>query len=137
MFKTLLLAAALTAPTPVVAQTPKSATPTEMADGFFRALQNDQVEKAYKGIWEGTLMDRKQADVENLVSQNMVVLKNYGGVLGWELISETTITPSLIDRVYLVKTQNLPLFYKIQFYRPGPKWQVTNLFFTDTYKNIP
>ena len=136
MLKTVILVAALIAPAPAVAQALGSATPAEMADGFFRALQNDQVDKAYKNIWDGTLMDKKRADVENLVSQNALALKTYGGVLGWELVSETVIAPSLVDRVYLVKTATLPLFYKIQFYRPASRWQVTNLFFTDTYKNV-
>jgi hypothetical protein len=35
-----------------------------------------------------------------------------------------------------LRTENVPLFYKVQFYRPSTKWIVGNIYFTDTYKNV-
>jgi hypothetical protein len=78
----------------------------------------------------------KQAEVEYIITQNATVLKTYGKILGWELGSEKVISPSLVERLYILKTEALPLYYKIQFYRPASSWIVGNLYFTDTYKNI-
>ena len=135
MYRSAIMAIALlTAPQVAIAQT--APTYAEVADGFFRTLQAGDTAKAYKDIWGGTLMDKKQGEVENLVLQTATTLKTYGKVVGWELVSEKIISASYIERVYLVRTEGLPIFFKMYFYRPSSKWLVTNLYFTDTYKNV-
>ena len=107
-----MLAAAM-AVAPLVAVAQPAPGPTELADKFFGALQSGDVAGAYRGIWGGTFMDKKQADVENVVAQNTTTLRTFGKVTGWEMMSEKVISPSLVERLYVLKTVNIPLFYKI------------------------
>ncbi|WP_337186631.1 hypothetical protein [Phenylobacterium sp.] len=132
--RAILIASALLTASTAAAQ--PAAGPTEIADGFFRALQAGDVDGAYKGIWGSSIMERKRMEVENLVAQNANTLRLYGKISGWELISDEPVGGSFSERVYILKTASLPLFYKFQFYRPEAHWTVTNLHFTDTYKNI-
>jgi hypothetical protein len=137
MLKAIVVAGVLTLVAPAAAPAQTAGSPAALAEAFFTQLQAGDVLKAYQDMWRGSaIMDKKQADVENIASQNQVVLRNYGKVLGWELMSEKVIAPSLIERLYLLRTENVPLFYKVQFYRPSTKWIVGNIYFTDTYKNV-
>ena len=138
MLRNLMIAVAFGLCAPLAAQAQPQAIggPTELADGFFRALQTGEAAKAYHDIWIGTFMAKKQPEVDNVASQTTFALKTYGKVLGWELVSEKAITPSFLERVYLVRTEALPLFFRMQFYKPVAKWQVGSLYFTDNYKTV-
>lgn len=137
MLKILTLASTIAIVGAPAAVSQTATTPDILADGFFRNLQSGDAAKAYQYIWGGTFMDKKQAEVEYIITQNATALKTYGKILGWELGSEKVISPSVVERLYILKTEALPLYYKIQFYRPATNWIVGNLYFTDTYKNIP
>jgi hypothetical protein len=82
-------------------------------------------------MWRDTLMDKKQAELESAATQTAAAMQIYGKILGWEQVSEATISPSFIRRVYLVKTENAPLFFRLQFYRAGARWVVWRLDFAD------
>jgi hypothetical protein len=123
-----LAALLVVAPAAAVAQ---PGDPGELAQGFFRTLQSGQVLKAYQDMWRDTLMDKKQAELESAATQTAAAMQIYGKILGWEQVSEATISPSFIRRVYLVKTENAPLFFRLQFYRAGARWVVWRLDFAD------
>ncbi|HEX7945312.1 MAG TPA: hypothetical protein VF495_11635, partial [Phenylobacterium sp.] len=137
MLKAIVVAGALALAAPAAAPAQSANSPAALAEAFFTQVQAGEVLKAYQDMWRGSaIMDKKQADVENIAAQNQAILRSYGKVLGWELMSEKVIAPSLVERLYLLRTENVPLFYKVQFYRPGTKWIVGNIYFTDTYKNV-
>jgi len=136
MFRALFALALLLTASPSLAQTVPN-SPEGLASAFFSTLQGGNSLKAYNDIWRDTMMSKKQADVEALAGQTDNALKIYGKALGWELVSEEKISASFYQHTYLVRTENVPLFFRIQFYKAQSRWVATNITFTDTYKNLP
>lgn len=137
MLKELTLAAALALTTPAVVAAQTSATPEQMADTFFAALKAGDPARAYKGLWHGTLMDKQQAQVEFVITQTSVALQTYGPIDGWELISEKIHSESYKERIYLVRADGAPLFFKLKFYRGPHGWMVHQLDFRDKLEALP
>ena len=136
MLRTLLILAALAISAPVAAQSAQPSPPSAIADTFFKTIQDGDTAKAYGDIWRGTMMQKKQADVENLIAQTDALLKMYGSVIGWELIKDEPVSASLDERTYLVRTANGPIFFKMQFYRAETHWIVSFFSLADSYKNL-
>lgn len=136
MLKSLMFAAALLTAAPAVAQT-SSATPNTIAEGFFQSLKAGNYAKAYQDIWRGTLMDKKQAEVENVISQTAAAFQYFGKADGYELMSEKTLSPSLMERTFLVRAENGPLFFRLLFYHGPSGWRVTKLDFGDDPSRLP
>ena len=110
--------------------------PAALADSFFRALETKDALSAYNGLWAGTMMSKKQAEVENLATQTDAALKVFGKPADWELLAENKIGENFYENTYLLRGDQGPLFFKIQFYKAPTRWIATNVYFTDTYKNI-
>ena len=133
MVRLLALIACLAFAAPAMAQTSEANSPDGVANAFFRDLQSGDTTKAYTSIFSPVVISKKQADVENLSAQTAAALKFYGKVLGWELAHETQVSPSYVRRLYVVRTEVAPLFYRFDFYKPSTKWTVVNVFFADQY----
>lgn len=129
-----MLAAALLIAAPAVAQ---NVAPDDVANGFFQKLKSGQTAKAYRDLWQGTLMDRKQADVDFVISQTDLIMKAYGPMADWELMKDDVLSPSFRIRTYLVRFDAGALFFKLQFYRAPRGWMVLNLDFRDRYAALP
>lgn len=136
MLRTLFVIAYLVTASPVLAQAAAS-SPTALADSFFKTLQTGDATKAYDQIFSSALRTQKAAEVQNLSAQTDIALKYYGKISGWELVREKTISPSFVDRVYLVRAANGPIFYRMQFYKADQTWSLVNIYFNDTYDKIP
>ncbi|MDB5463474.1 MAG: hypothetical protein JWP23_1863 [Phenylobacterium sp.] len=113
MLRILLAVIALAVATPAAAQPAGGASPGAVADAFFKGLQAGDVPKAYADMWRGTLMSKKQADVENVVNQTQGMLKYFGNVVGWEVIDSKSLSPSFVETTYLLRTENGPLFFRM------------------------
>ena len=135
MLRILTVLAVLLA-TPAAAQSAGSSQPAQLADSFFRAVQAGDIPKAFDDAWRGTIMAKKQAEVENLGTQMGSVFQIYGKMLGWELVSEKVISPSFVQRIYLVRTPNAPVFFRMQFYKASTSWVMSGVYFTDTYDKV-
>lgn len=118
------------------AAAPAPGSPDAVADAFFRTLQAGQTSRAYADMWAGTLMSKKQADVENLTNQTESILKIYGKIDGWEVMESRELSPSYVERTYLLRTVSAPLFFKFQFYHAPSGWLVAWLNFADSLKGI-
>ena len=120
MFRSIIAAAFLAAVSPSLALAQDSAAPDSIASAFFGALKSGQVATAYQNLWRGTLMDKKQADVEFIANQTSTALRTYGPIAGWEEMSSDDLSQSLKSKLYLLRGENGPLFFRLQFYH-GPK----------------
>ncbi|MDB5425967.1 MAG: hypothetical protein JWQ29_3383 [Phenylobacterium sp.] len=137
MLAPLLAALALATATPAHAPPPGPAnSPSAIADGFFATLQAGEASKAYSQVL-GRLATSKPAEMQNLVGQNEMALKMFGKISGWELARERVISPSFVERVYVLRTENAPLFYRMHFYRADTTWVLVSIFFNDTYDKLP
>jgi hypothetical protein len=136
LVRTLLVALLLSAGTPAFAEPPPNATPTTLAESFFKALEIGETGKAYRGIFTAAIIVDKPAELQNLANQIDSTFKIFGKPVGWETMKSETLSASLVETTYLVRTEKAPIFFRIQFYKGPSGWGATNAYFTDTYKNL-
>jgi hypothetical protein len=137
MLRALMVAVVLALAAPAAAQTQTDGQMQRIADGFFTSLKAGEFVKAYQDIWRGTPMDKKQADVEAMITQTGSAFQLYGKMDGWETVSEETVAPSFRRHTYLVRTDVGPLFFRMQFYRRASGWSVYRLDFADQLSRLP
>jgi len=130
-----LLAALLFAPVVVRAETsePLPAAALVRVEGFMAALKAGKVAEGYNKAFAGTLMSKKQADLEQMIAQTETALKYYGPVRDWQPIGHTRAAPGFATASYLVRTENAPMFMRFQLYDGGDHWIVYMIQLTDTY----
>lgn len=119
-----------------MAQPAEANSPDGAANAFFRTLQTGDPVKAYTAIFPPGMAAKKQADLENLSTQTGTALKYYGKILGWELAKEERVSPSYVRRLYVVRTEMAPLFYRFDFYKPETTWTAVNVYFADQYGKV-
>lgn len=107
-----------------------------LVDGFFRTLQEGDTAKAYNELFAGTLMASKAMDVQNLIAQTNFVFQTYGPVRTWTLARSDCFTPGLCRNIYLVDTDNGPVFVMVTLYKRSTGWIPTTIFVTDVSQNF-
>jgi hypothetical protein len=130
------------AATPAVA-TPgaaaRSATPLSspdaVVDTFFTGLKSGDVEPAFQRVF-GLVMAQKPAEAQNLIAQTNFVLKMAGKVRGWELMRERQLSPSFVERFYILSA-DAPIFYRFLFYKVDGAWTIYSITFNDQYDKMP
>jgi hypothetical protein len=139
MLKGLVLAAALVAG-PMAGAQAATAVPmpagaadelTAQSDVFFGKLKAGQVAEAYKALFAKSAMEKKQSDVEQLVSMTEQALKFYGPVAGWELVKEEAASAYIVKRTYELRTEQVPLIWTVYYYRNAKGWTVLAVSFSD------
>jgi hypothetical protein len=105
--------------------------PTAVVDMFFGKLKAGPSIDAYRGIWTGTLMDKKPGQLQFLADQTDTVLRYYGPVTGWELLREGPGSLHLKDKTYVLRTQGGPIFFRFQLFDDGTHWMISKLTFND------
>jgi len=136
MLRILFAVIALLSATPAFAQSAAARTPDSLANAFFKGLQTGPALKAYNDMWQGTLMSKKQADVENAAAQTDNAFRIYGKLVDWEKMSTEQVSPSFIISTFLVRTEGAPIFFKMQFYHAPAGWMVAYVNLADSYKTL-
>ena len=113
-----------------------SSSPEARVDAFFGALKDGKVTQAYNDVFASALMSKKQADLEVLAGQTEAALRFYGAVVDWEMVKEERVSEHFLLRTYMLRTAEVPVFFKFQFYNNGKRWVVANVFMTDTYAKV-
>jgi hypothetical protein len=117
---------------PVHAQPAKS-LPTEvtaLSERFFTMLKGGSATDAMHFAFKDVEAAMGSAAIDATASQVSAGLKTFGGVIDWSPAGTSYLTPNLIQQIYFVRCQNLPLFFTIQFYNPGSGWRVIDMKFT-------
>ena len=78
--------------------------------------------------------ERKPDEFANAVGQTQNALSIYGKLIGYELANETKISPSLFKRVYVSRSQQMPLFWSLYFYKGPSGLSVVQFNFSDLVK---
>jgi len=130
-----LVAALLFAPLAARAETaaPLPATALVRVDAFLAQLKAGKVADGYNKVFAGTLMSKKQADLEQMIAQTETALKYYGPVRDWQPMGQTHAAPGFATASYLVRAENAPLFMRFQLYDNGDHWIVYLVQLTDTF----
>lgn len=141
-FITALLTATATlagpaAATPAVAAraAPPPSSPDAVVDTFFAGLKSGDVEPAFREVF-GLVMAQKPAEAQGLIAQTNFALKIAGKVRGWELMRERQLSPSFVERFYVLKA-DAPIFYRFLFYKADGAWTIYSMTFNDQYDKMP
>jgi len=116
-----------------LASSAASATPDSLAQAFFSTLEHGSVEDAMR-IVLSAVAARKPDEFTNAVAQTQNALRIYGKIVDYELANETKTSPSLIKRVYVSRSEQVPLFWSFYFYKGPRGWSVVQFNFQDLLK---
>lgn len=105
-------------------------------DAFMGLLKAGKVADAYDGAFAGTLMSKKQAELEQMVAATETALRYYGAVRDWQLIETWRPVEGFAVASYLLRVENGPLFVRLQFYNNGTKWVVYHVVLVDSYDQM-
>jgi hypothetical protein len=136
-----LFIAALLCGAPVAAQAAEAPEPPPAAvqakiDALFAQLKAGKVAEGYNQAFAGTLMSKKQADLEQMIAATETALRYYGAVRDWQLIETRRPVGGFAVAIYLLRAENGPLFARLQFYDNGAKWIVYNVALGDSYDQM-
>ena len=145
MWKLLLAVAALSVPgAPALAQADASPPMTAasqvetrpLVDDFFNTLQAGDAAKAYNDLFADTLMASKVMEIQNLIAQTNFIFQTYGPIKSWALGRSDCFTPVLCRNIYLVETDNGPVFVILTLFRRSTGWIPTTIYVTDVSQNF-
>ncbi|OHB27214.1 MAG: hypothetical protein A2790_00680 [Phenylobacterium sp. RIFCSPHIGHO2_01_FULL_69_31] len=136
MFRALVLAGALAITSPALGQPAGTGGASAVADQFFARIRSGDVTGAYQSLGRGTLLDQKQMELANVANQTDSMLKLYGKMIDWEMMSENKLSDSYVIRNYLVRTERGPVFFNFHLYHSPNGWVISNIYFTDILKNL-
>ena len=122
-------------PTVVARAAPPLSSPDAVVDAFFTGLKSGDVEPAFQQVF-GLLMTQKPAEAQNLIAQTNLMLKMAGKVRGWELMRERQLSPSFVERFYILNAGG-PIFYRFLFYKVDGAWTIYSIAFYDQYDKMP
>lgn len=121
---------ALPTPTPAapsIAKDTPSRTPDEIAAAFFEALKSDRVDAAYDTLANEFALAERGDQEKSIRAQTQKALDAYGPALGYELVREEKLGTHLLRRTYLLAGAELPLRWRLYFYKPAERWKLIDL----------
>ena len=123
---------------PLLTYAGQSATPPKkQAEEFFKLIMAGKYEKALDEIWEGTgIKEFKPQAVQVMKTQTSSILKVYGKPIGYEVVHEEELSPSLVRLVYLLKFEANPTDWEMYFYKVHGDWGLRKIFFSDQLKFV-
>lgn len=122
-------------PTTAARAAPPLSSPDAVVDTFFTGLKSGDVEPAFRQVF-GLFVAQKPAEAQNLIAQTNLMLKMAGKVRGWELMRERQLSPSFVERFYILNA-DAPIFYRFLFYKVDGAWTIYALTFNDQYDKMP
>ncbi|PIB93715.1 hypothetical protein [Caulobacter sp. FWC2] len=135
------IAAAVLCMAPVAARAAEAADAPPAAvqakvDAFMTSLKAGKVSEAYTQAFAGTLMSKKQAELEQAVAGTENGLRYYGALRDWQLVGTSRPADGFVVAVYMARLESAPLFMRFQAYDNGAKWIVYNIIFSDNYDTM-
>jgi len=109
-------------------------TPRALAEAFLGTVQKGQVGQAYAKLFEGSNIGSDQAN--NMSRTTVANLNPLGRILGYELIPEENFGGSLTRLVYLLRSERHVTVWDMYFYRPGNRWFIAELNFSEKFNDL-
>jgi hypothetical protein len=102
------------------------ATTKEITDPFFAVYAKYPMKAVDYAFATNKWMLKKPEEVTNVKTQLKTLTDLLGEYYGYDLISETTISPNLKVIKFLVKYDREPIKFTFLLYKPKDKWIVQN-----------
>ncbi len=104
----------------------------EKCSTFFEIAIKEDFEKAIKILMKNSPINKKAADMENLVAETKRAVILYGKITGFEPVSSEIATPSYIRLRYISIHPDNPMRWVFTFYKsPTRGWIINNVRFDD------
>lgn len=110
-------------------------TPDAVADALLGGVQSGQLEETFRNVFP-LLVAQKPIEVQNLIAQLSLAQKNAGRIRGWEMMRERELSPSFVERYYLLKG-DAPIFFRLLLYKVDGAWTVYSVGFNDQVDRMP
>jgi hypothetical protein len=99
----------------------------QVCASFFNQLRDGKVSDAYALLLRGSKIGDKLEEVTKLQDRTHEMIQGYGPIRGHELVSTDFCGKNLCRVTYLTRSDNVPVRWRITFYRPADQWRVFNL----------
>jgi hypothetical protein len=101
---------------------------------FFSRLEAGNSSEAVHGLLFGRLYQDKKQAVEGVADTFATMAKNYGKVVGWELVAEIRKSPFYYNQIYMMRMEEAPIFIHVSVYKNGAggPWEVVKITFSDS-----
>ncbi len=117
---------------------PATAEPTSQAtaDNFMQMIADGEAEAALDKHMSPALKRMAQSGLQNMISQLMGWNMRIGGIQGFEMVFNETVTSRTKHYVYLMHHEQLPVVYSFYLYKVGDEWKITNFTFNTDFENL-
>lgn len=122
----------LAAPGLASAETAPSAGVAKL-EAFMASLRDGKVAQGYAELFSGTIMTKKQAELEQLAALTDATVKYCGPIRDWQRVETSEVTPAFHELVYMIRGQNCPMFFRAFVYDNGTGWSVNLVNFSGNY----
>lgn len=114
-----------------VAATKKESSYRTKSDAFFAQLMETKISAGYDILLAGSPIKDKSSTIEGLREKTSQALIQSGKPIDVEFIREQKYGKSMVRLVYMMKFEEIPLFWELYFYQPKPEmeWNLINLRF--------
>ncbi len=113
--------------TPATAPGPRQDKPGDAINVFFLALKAGQVDAAYDGLVNNTIIADRKQDVTALKERTKQAIDNYGPISGYEVVDDQAVGSALFRRTCISFNSDLPLRWRFYFYKSGGSWRLVDL----------
>lgn len=107
-----------------------------IAEGFLAALQQGKIAAGYAKLFEGSNIPKDRAQGLAIRKQTEATLPQFGRVLGAELVREEKFGATLSKLTYLLRSERHPTVWEFYFYRPGNRWFLAEINFSDKLSTL-
>jgi len=116
----------------VTASPAQEKSPKTLTEGFFRLLMEDKAPQAYDHVFVGSPVPKLRPEESSVMrEQTRAALAANGKILGYELIREEKFGDSVLQLVYLLRSEVIPTVWQFVFYKPKAEWYLLGVTFFD------
>ncbi|MGA3172802.1 MAG: hypothetical protein ABSE25_00075 [Syntrophorhabdales bacterium] len=116
----------------VTASPAQEKSPKTLTEGFFRLLMEDKAPQAYDNVFAGSPVPKLRPEESSVMrEQTRAALAANGKILGYELIREEKFGDSVLQLVYLLRSEVIPTVWQFVFYKPKAEWYLLGVTFFD------
>jgi hypothetical protein len=107
------------------------AEPAKMVPIFFKQLELNRVNGAYDELLRGSKIAEVKEDVDNLKGKTREAIRNFGDIIGYELVQSKPVGGHLLSLTYLSIGKNYPIRWRFFFYKATDSWRLIDIRISD------
>ncbi len=98
-----------------------------LADQFFAMIKDGHAGDAFRSAMVGLGAAMGDGNTKAISTNTEESIRKLGGVVDWKLLRTRTVTPDLVEQVYLLRCGLAPEIFRIFFYTSGARWRMVDI----------